>query len=116
EYLSQLEMVGLKEVCEVANSWIMFSQALINNNERLNRNGVKSSVLLSRADDCVKEAKSVVLVIVDDVDRLLADEKFGEYKEAVESVMYLKMRNEEIKNFLHEDLFNYFLDKMENKN
>ncbi|EDR27705.1 hypothetical protein EDI_290980 [Entamoeba dispar SAW760] len=112
EYMKKIEMTGLKEVCGLANSWKLFGEALKKNTERMKEKNVSCSILLSRIDEYEKEAKSAVLVIVEDIDRLLEEEHYSTFNEAVESSIYLRKRKEEIQSYLHPSLYNYFTEKI----
>ncbi|EAL51180.1 hypothetical protein EHI8A_067610 [Entamoeba histolytica HM-1:IMSS-B] len=112
EYMKKIEMTGLKEVCGLANSWKLFAEALKKNTERMKEKNVNCSILLSRIDEYEKEAKSAVLVIVEDIDRLLEEEHYSTFNEAVESSIYLRKRKDEIQLYLHPSLYNYFTEKI----
>ncbi|KAL7722154.1 DH domain-containing protein [Entamoeba marina] len=112
EYLKEAEMYRLKEVCGVANSWFCLSLAVEKNTERMKSSGVNINLLKGKESEFIDESKSAVLVIVDDFVRIMDDENWTSFNEAVDHSVYLLKRNEDIKHYLMPQAYAFFQEKM----
>ena len=115
-FASHLETLGfvgnLKVVCSAANSWQVIVEAIETNLKRIQMNGIDFTMLLGYVEDYQRNAKSDVLVIVEDMHQVMRELKFKSFEEAIEQNHYLRKKNEEVKSYLHPDLYTYFFNEM----